>query len=106
MVALRSRAFYIGCLGSRKTHAAGSIDCARRDYATEEVSRIHGPVGLAIGARTPAEIAVSILAELTRVRRGTDAAMIFALVPIESAVGALLATASTVRASRCRKAGS
>ena len=52
-VALRSRAFYIGCLGSRKTRrAARSI--GRGGTIPEEVSRIHGPVGLAIGARTPA----------------------------------------------------
>jgi xanthine dehydrogenase accessory factor len=72
LVALRSRAFYIGCLGSRKTHADRLARLRAAGIGDEELGRVHGPVGLAIGARTPAEIAISILAELTRVRRGAD----------------------------------
>ena len=68
-VALRSPAFYVGALGSKKTHAA-RLDRLRRDgFSDSELSRIHGPVGLSIGAVSPAEIAVSIMAQVTQRRR-------------------------------------
>jgi xanthine dehydrogenase accessory factor len=72
LVALRSEAFYIGCLGSRKTHSARLDRLRAAGLSDADLARIHGPVGLAIGARTPAEIAVAILAEVTQVRRGAD----------------------------------
>jgi xanthine dehydrogenase accessory factor len=69
-VALRSPAFYVGALGSRKTHAARLERLRALGLGEELLARIHAPVGLAIGARSPAEIAVSILAEVTdRLRR-------------------------------------
>lgn len=63
--ALRSPAFYLGALGSTKTHAARHRRLTEKGFDAKALARIHGPVGLRIGARTPAEIAVSIFAELT-----------------------------------------
>ena len=56
--------FYVACLGSRKTHAARLKRLAAAGFDAAITSRIHGPAGLDIGAKTPAEIAVSVLAEL------------------------------------------
>jgi xanthine dehydrogenase accessory factor len=65
--ALRSEAFYIGALGSRKTHA-GRLERLRAAGFDEPVTaRIHAPIGLKFGGRSPAEIAISILAEITTV---------------------------------------
>ena len=68
--ALRSEIFYLGCLGSTRTHAKRVARLAEAGFSEAEIARIHAPVGLDIGARSPAEIAVSILAQLTeRLRR-------------------------------------
>jgi xanthine dehydrogenase accessory factor len=63
-IALRSEAFYIGALGSRKTHAKRVERLREHGFSGEEIARIHAPVGLAIGASTPAEIAISIVADV------------------------------------------
>lgn len=68
--ALNSDSFYIGCLGSKKTHAARLERLRMAGFDEAALARIHGPVGLAIGAKSPAEIAISILAQLTCVLRG------------------------------------
>jgi xanthine dehydrogenase accessory factor len=69
--ALRSPCFYIGVLGSKKNHANRIARLKEQGFSDEELGRIHGPVGLNIGARSPAEIAVSIIAEMTlRLRAG------------------------------------
>ncbi len=66
---LKSDAAYIGCLGSRTTQAQRRARLAEEGFTEAEVARIHGPVGLAIGAKTPAEIALSIMAEIVQTRR-------------------------------------
>lgn len=63
--ALKSPAFYIGALGSRVNTAKRKERLALFDLTPEEIGRLHGPVGLYIGARTPPEMAISILAEVT-----------------------------------------
>lgn len=70
MEALKSPAFYIGALGSKKNNDARRKRLAEFDLSPGEIARLHGPVGLALGAKTPPEIAVSILAEMTAIRRG------------------------------------
>jgi len=71
--ALKSPAFYIGALGSRKTHAARIERLKALGFGDNELKRIHGPVGLDINALSPAEIAVSIVAQITQIRRGGEA---------------------------------
>ena len=72
--ALKSPAFYVGALGSRRNTAARKARLHEHfDLSDAEVERLHGPVGLHIGSRTPAEIAVSILAEMTAVKHGVTA---------------------------------
>jgi xanthine dehydrogenase accessory factor len=68
--ALRSPAFYIGCLGSTRTHARRLERLREAGFGEAALERLHGPLGLAIGARSPAEIALSTLAQITGVLRG------------------------------------
>jgi xanthine dehydrogenase accessory factor len=70
--ALKSPAFYIGALGSQANNAKRRERLALFDLTPEEIARLHGPVGLSIGSRTPPEIAVAILAHLIKVRNQTS----------------------------------
>jgi xanthine dehydrogenase accessory factor len=69
VAALDSQAFYIGSLGSRRTHAARLARLKQLGHTDAALARIHGPVGLAIGATTPEEIALSIVAQITQCLR-------------------------------------
>ncbi len=66
---LRSDVFYIGCLGSNRTHGKRLERLAAEGFDETDFARIHGPVGLDIGAKSPAEIAVSIIGEVTEALR-------------------------------------
>jgi xanthine dehydrogenase accessory factor len=70
--ALKSPAFYVGALGSRGNTAKRRERLAQFDLAPAEIDRLHGPIGLDIGAKTPAEIAVSIVAEIVAVKNGVS----------------------------------
>jgi xanthine dehydrogenase accessory factor len=72
--ALQSHAFYIGALGSRRNQEVRKKRLAEHFGLTaQELARLHGPVGLAIGAKTPAEIAISIMAEIVQVKNAAAA---------------------------------
>ncbi|HEY3911103.1 MAG TPA: XdhC family protein [Stellaceae bacterium] len=73
-VALRSDCFYIGALGSRRTHAARCSRLKEQGFSDDDLARIHAPVGLAIGGVSPAEVAISIVAQMTQILRHARAA--------------------------------
>ena len=65
---LKSDAFYIGSLGSKKTHNARIQRLKASNFSSDEINRIHGPIGLDIGAKSPQEIAISIISEIISIR--------------------------------------
>jgi xanthine dehydrogenase accessory factor len=73
MEALKTEAFYVGALGSTRTSAKRRERLKELDLSEAELSRLHAPVGLPIGSKTPPEIAVAILAEITSVKAGVRA---------------------------------
>jgi xanthine dehydrogenase accessory factor len=70
MEALKSAAFYVGAIGSKKNNDARRKRLAEFDLSEGEIARLHGPVGLYLGSKTPPEIALAIMAEMTAVRYG------------------------------------
>lgn len=70
LAAIKSPVFYIGALGSTRTHAKRLVRLRAEGASEEAIARIQGPVGLAIGAKSPAEIALSVMAQITQVLRG------------------------------------
>jgi xanthine dehydrogenase accessory factor len=70
MEALKSSAFYVGALGSRANNVKRRTRLEEFDLTPEQIARLHGPIGVYIGSRTPPEIAISILAEITAVKNG------------------------------------
>jgi xanthine dehydrogenase accessory factor len=75
MEALKSDAFYVGAIGSRVNNAKRRERLREFDLDDAQLARLHGPVGLYIGSKTPAEIAISILAEMTAVKNGVPDAL-------------------------------
>jgi xanthine dehydrogenase accessory factor len=67
--ALASPVFYLGCLGSKRTHAKRVERLTAAGFDAPTIARIHAPVGLDIGAKSPAEIAISVIAQVTQVLR-------------------------------------
>jgi xanthine dehydrogenase accessory factor len=79
LAALKARAFYIGALGSRKTHAKRLERLMGQGASAVDLERIHAPIGIDIGAQSPAEIAVAVLAEIiAALRRARQAGRIAA----------------------------
>ena len=68
--ALKSPAFFVGAIGSRKNNDARRKRLADFDLTQDEIAKLRGPVGLKIGSKTPPEIAIAILAEMTAVKNG------------------------------------
>jgi xanthine dehydrogenase accessory factor len=66
--ALKSNAFYIGSLGSKKTHKARIERLKTANFTYEQINKIHGPIGLSIGAKSPQEISISIMSEIIFIR--------------------------------------
>ena len=73
-VLLRSEVGYIGAIGSRKTSQERLVRLKSRGFTDDQLARIHGPVGLNLGGRSPEEVAIAIMAEIVAVKNGVDPA--------------------------------
>ena len=69
MEALKTQAFYIGAMGSSRTSASRRERLAALELSEDEIARLHAPIGLPIGSKTPPEIAIAVIAEITAVRK-------------------------------------
>ena len=76
MEALKSDAFYVGAIGSRLNNSKRRERLLEFDLTPAQLARLHGPIGLYIGSKTPSEIAISILAELTAIKNGVPTTML------------------------------
>ncbi len=72
MEALKTQAFYVGAMGSDRTSASRRARLPELGLSQEEIARLHAPIGLPIGSKTPAEIAISVMAQVTAVRHAND----------------------------------
>ena len=72
MEALKTQAFYVGAMGSDRTSASRRARLPELGLTAEEIARLHAPIGLQIGSKTPAEIAISVMAEVTAVRHAGE----------------------------------
>ena len=95
MEALKSPAFYVGALGSRANNAKRRKRLEEFDLAPEQIERLHGPIGLYIGSRTPPEIAISILAEITAAKNGVALPDIAQVALAKEKLGPSVACATT-----------
>lgn len=95
MEALKSPAFYVGALGSRANNMKRRERLREFDVTEKEIARLHGPIGLYIGSRTPPEIAISILAEITAVKNGVAAHAIATVATAKEKLGPSVACATS-----------
>src|SRR5207249_9823565 len=95
MEALKSPAFYVGALGSRANNAKRRKRLEEFDLIPEQIARLHGPIGLYIGSRTPPEIAISILAEITAVKNGVALPDVAQVAVAKGKLGPSVACATT-----------
>ena len=84
--ALKSRAFYVGAIGSRANNEKRRERLREFDLGDDDIARLHGPIGIHIGSRTPPEIAISIAAELTAIKNGVDPRLITSVATAKAAL--------------------
>jgi xanthine dehydrogenase accessory factor len=95
MEALKSPAFYVGALGSRANNSKRRVRLEEFDLTRTQIERLHGPIGVYIGSRTPPEIAISILAEITAVKNGVTLPDITQIAVAKESLGASIACATS-----------